>query len=131
MTPIVSAAGEKLVVQVMGKSKSPLALKNININETYNVDYNHQSNAWQDGQSMLRLLHRINREARRRRSTFYVLLENCSSHVYAAKLLDSNGSQDTYFRFGSVVIGFFLPIMPRATAAAGPGHHSVAESAIS
>ena len=109
VTPIVSAAGEKLVVQVIGKSKSPLALKNININETYNVDYNHQSNAWQDGPSMLRLLHRINREARRRRSTFYVLLDNCSSHVYAAKLLDSNGSQDTYFRFGSVVIVFFPP----------------------
>ena len=85
VTPLVSGSGEKLTVQIIGKSKTPRALRGIEINRTYNVVYDHQSKAWQDGSSMLRLLHRINREAKRRRQMFFVLLDNCSSHVFCSQ----------------------------------------------
>lgn len=108
-TPIVSASGEKLELQVIGKSKNPRAMKGIDINAVFGVHYEHQSKAWQDGGSMMRLFHRINRIARRRKSILYLLLDNCSSHVWAAKMLDPNGSQDSCFKFDQIVIIFFPP----------------------
>ena len=48
VTPVVSAAGEKLTLQVIGKSKSPPALKDNEINKIFNVIYDHQSKVWQD-----------------------------------------------------------------------------------
>ena len=108
-TPIISASGEKLELQVIGKSKSPRAMKGININKTFNVYYEHQSKAWQDGSSMLRLLHRFNKVMRQRRAKLFMLLDNCSSHVWAAKLLDPTGSQETSFAYGNIVIIFFPP----------------------
>ena len=87
VTPLVSASGKKLTVQIIGKSKTPRALRGIDINRTYNVVYDYQSKTWQDGSSMLRLLHRINREAKRCRQMFFVLLDNFSSHVLQPKFL--------------------------------------------
>lgn len=118
VTPIVSAAGEKLIVQVIGKWKQPRALKNIDINSTYNVVYDHQVKAWQDGSSMLRLFHRIKREARRRHRRFYILLDNCSSHVFAARMLDPTGSVLTSFTFEDTITILFLP--PNATSSCQP-----------
>ena len=109
ITPVVSASGEKLELQVIGKSKHPRALKGIDINSTFNVHYDHQAKAWQDGSSMLKLYHRFNRVALKRKSVLYMLLDNCSSHVWAAKLLDPDGSQETCFKFKNIVIIFFPP----------------------
>ena len=109
ITPIVSASGERLHLQVIGKSKNPRALKGIDINSTYKIVYESQTKAWQDGSTMLRLFHRINQVAKSRKSTFYILLDNCSSHVFAAKVLDPNGSQDSSFKYESIVILFFPP----------------------
>jgi hypothetical protein len=45
------------------------------------------------------VFHRINREARLRRTRFFVLLDNSSSHVLAAKILNPTGSVETFFMF--------------------------------
>lgn len=84
--PIVSASGEKLQLQVIGKSKSPRTLKSIDIDKKFGIFYDDQKKAWQDGSSMLRLLYRFNKIAIQRRETFFILLDNCSSHVFAAKV---------------------------------------------
>ena len=59
MTTIVSASGEKLIPQVIGKSKRPCVLRGIDIDKKYQVKYDLQSKAWQDGSSMLQLFHQI------------------------------------------------------------------------
>jgi hypothetical protein len=48
VTLIVSAAGEKLILQVIRKSKCPRALKGIDILDVFNISYQNQSKAWQD-----------------------------------------------------------------------------------
>ena len=58
---------------------------------------------------MLRLFHRFNRVARHRNSDLHLLLDNCSSHLWAAKILDPNGSQETSFVYDRIVIVFFPP----------------------
>ena len=58
---------------------------------------------------MLRLFHRIAGVAQSRKSKFYLLLDNCSSHVWAAKILHPEGSQETYFEIANLVILFFPP----------------------
>jgi hypothetical protein len=57
VSPIVSAAGEKLLLQVIGKSKCPRALKGIDILDVFNISYQNQSKAWQGGSTMMRFLH--------------------------------------------------------------------------
>jgi len=109
VTLIVNAAGEMLPMQVISKAKCPRVLKGTNIDEHFNIQYEGQKNAWQDGSTMLRLLHRINRAARTKTLNFYILLDNCSSHLYAAKILDPNGSQNECFRYGNLVLVFLPP----------------------
>ena len=106
-TPVVSATGEKLELQVIGKSQFPRALKGIDISKKYGMVYDYQAKAWQNGSTMLRLFHRFDRVARNRKKTLYLLLDNCSSHVWAAKLVDQNGSQETCFKYGNIIILFF------------------------
>eukprot|EP00474_Spongospora_subterranea_P001549 CRZ02007.1 hypothetical protein [Spongospora subterranea] len=106
ITPIVSSAGEKMIIQVIEKSTQPRALKGFDINKTFDVVYDHQKKAWQDGSSMMRLIHRINRESRVQEIHFFVLMDNCSSHVYAAKMLDPNGTVETFFKYRSIVMVF-------------------------
>lgn len=110
VTPIVSATGEKFTVQIIGKSARPRALKNVpDINHAFGVHYDSQSKAWQDTSSYLRLLHRINRIAKNDSRTFYILQDNCSSHIAAAKILDPHGSADSIFSFEHLVLIFFPP----------------------
>jgi len=109
ITPIVSAACEKMDIQLIGKSKSPRALKNVDIHATFGIDYMHQSKAWQDGSSSMKLLHRINRHAKSRKKVYRILLDNASVHLFAAKMLDPDGSSETCFKFESIIIIFFPP----------------------
>ena len=110
VTPIVSAAGEKFTVKIIGKSSRPRALKNVpNINMAFDVEYDFQSKAWQDTSSYMRLLHRINKTAKQRSCTFFILQDNCSSHIAAAKILDPTGSAQSVFKFENLVLIFFPP----------------------
>ena len=58
---------------------------------------------------MLQLFHWITSIAQSCKSKFYLLLDNCSSHVWAAKILHPEGSQETYFEIANLVIVFFPP----------------------
>jgi hypothetical protein len=76
VTPIVSAYGKKRIPQVIRKSKQPHILKGIDNDKKYQVKYDIQSRAWQDGSSMLQLFHRIAGVAQSHKATFYLLLGN-------------------------------------------------------
>jgi DDE superfamily endonuclease len=107
--PIVSASGEKLIPQVIGKSKQPCVLRGIDIDKKYQVKYDFQSKEWQDGSSMLLLFHQVACVAQSCKYKFYFLLHNFSSHVWAAKILHPEGSQETYFEIANLVNVFFPP----------------------
>jgi hypothetical protein len=94
---------------VIGKSKCPRALKGIDILDVFNISYQNQSKAWQDGSTMMGLLHRINRAAQARKKTFYILLDNCSSHIFAAKTFGPDDLPESEFRFDNLKIVFFPP----------------------
>ena len=57
---------------------------------------------------MLQLFHQIAGVAQSCKSEFYFLLDKCSSHVWAAKILLPEGSQETYFETANLVMVFFL-----------------------
>jgi hypothetical protein len=96
-------------VQIIGKSARPRVQKNTaDINTAFGVDYNHQRRARQDTASYMRLLHRRNRIAKTKSCIFYVLQDNCSSHVAAAKIMDLQGSIQGVFKFENLVLIFFL-----------------------
>ena len=84
-------------------------MKGIDINKTFWVHYDHQSKSWHDEASMLRLSHRFNMVARHRNSDFQLLLDNCNSHLLAAKIFDPNGLQETSFVYDRIVILFSHP----------------------
>jgi hypothetical protein len=106
----VSASGEKFCTQVIAKSARPRALKNIpDISKAFGIIYDHQAKAWQDTSSYMRLLHTYNKIAKQRNSIFYILQDNCSSHVCAAKIFDPTGSQETLFKYQNLCIIFFPP----------------------
>ena len=79
VTPIVSASGEKLIPQAKGKLKQPCVLRGIDIDKKYQVKYDFQSKACQDGSSMLQLFHQIDGVAQSRKSKFYLMFDNCRS----------------------------------------------------
>ena len=57
----------------------------------------------------MHLLHKYNRIAKNHSLIFYILQDNCSSHVCAAKILDPSGSQETLFRYQTLCIICFPP----------------------
>ena len=83
-------------LQIIGKYRTPRALRNIDVLDKFNKDYVAQKKAWQYGSTSLKLFHRINRHARARDETYYLICDNASVHVFAAKILDPNGSQQEY-----------------------------------
>ena len=109
VTPIVSMFGEKLIPQVIRKSKQPCVLKGIYIDKKYQVKYDIQSMAWQDRLSMLQLFCQIAGVAQSHKSTMYLLLDNCSSHMWLAKSLHPEGLQETNFEIANLVIVFSPP----------------------
>jgi DDE superfamily endonuclease len=106
----VSASGEKFTTQVMTKSACPCALKNIpDISKAFGIIYDHQAKAWQDTSSYMCLLHKYNRIAKNCCLIFYILQDNCSSHVCVAKILDPSGSPETLFLYQNLCIICFPP----------------------
>ena len=98
VTPIVGATGEELILQVIRKSKQHCVLKGIDIDKKCQIKYDFQSKAWHDSSSMLRLFHRIAGVVQSHKATFYLLLDNCSSHVWAVKILPPEGLQEANLR---------------------------------
>ena len=77
--------------------KKFLLLKNVNINETFNVFYDTSQKQWQNGGTFKRYLRFLDNIAREENTRFAFVCDNASSHVSAAKNMDPNASQDTFF----------------------------------
>lgn len=100
----VSAAGEKLALHAIGASSEPASLKDVDSVLACGVAYHAQRKACQDSSTTLHYLNRMVHEARARKQVWYVLLDNCPSHVAAASVLDPTGSYDAGYRVDSVVL---------------------------
>lgn len=122
MTLGVSAPSEKFIT----KSASPHALKGIlDISKAFRIIYDHQAKAWQDTSSYMCLLHKYNKLAKNRNCIFYILQDNCFSHVCAFKILDPSGSTKSFFRFENLCMIF---IRPNATSECQPLDQSIIRS---
>lgn len=109
ITFIVNALGEKLNVQVIGKYKNPRCLKNIDPLKCFGIDYEAQSNGWQNRDTFIRLLIQINKFTIEQKQIFYILLDNCSSHIAAAKYLDPQGIHKDRYSYQNIVLVFLPP----------------------
>jgi hypothetical protein len=69
--------------------KSPL-LKNVNINETFNVFYDTSQKGWQNGGTCKRYLLFLANIARKEKTCFALVCENASSHVWILMVLKTH-----------------------------------------
>ncbi|KAG6973209.1 hypothetical protein JG687_00001013 [Phytophthora cactorum] len=105
---LVSAAGEKHDLQVIGTDRNPLLLEGIDTKETYNIQYGYSKTGWQVAQTTVSMLKSLNVLAKERKRTFRVILDSAVPHVKAAMILDSQGDQRTFFVYDHLQI-YFLP----------------------
>ncbi|KAJ8548491.1 hypothetical protein ON010_g11181 [Phytophthora cinnamomi] len=105
---VVSAAGEKFDLQVIGTDRNPLLLEGVDTKETYNIQYGYSKTGWQVAQTTVNMLKSLNALARERKRTFRVILDSAVPHVKAAMILDSQGDQRTFFVYDHLQI-YFLP----------------------
>ena len=105
----VAASGELFELQVLHTAKRPRCLKNTNINQTYDVQYDTSQKGWQNAGTFKRYVRYLDNIARKRKTRFALIVDNASSHVSAAKDLDPEGSQDTYFRLKHMDVLFLPP----------------------
>ncbi|KAF1794790.1 hypothetical protein GQ600_17493 [Phytophthora cactorum] len=96
---LVSAAGEKHDLQVIGTDRNPLLLEGIDTKETYNIQYGYSKTGWQVAQTTVSMLKSLNVLAKERKRTFRVILDSAVPHVKAAMILDSQGDQRTFSSF--------------------------------
>ena len=54
----------------------------------------------------MRIVQRVNKHAKERSQIYYLLLDGCSSHVAAAKIMDPTGSFDDNYYFENDVLRF-------------------------
>lgn len=104
-----SAGGTIYDLQVIHTAKQPRCLKNTNISSTYSVQYDVSQRGWQNRRTFKRYVRYLQNIARKQNTRFVLLVDNASSHVCAAKDLDPDGSQDTFFRIDHLDILFLPP----------------------
>ncbi|TDH67141.1 hypothetical protein CCR75_001594 [Bremia lactucae] len=118
----VSAMGEKLHLQVVGKNPMPESMKDVDTLTTYGVYYREQYRATHDASTIVHFIQAMNHEAMLRKQVWFVVLDSCTAHVAAAHSLTSTGSFQNGFRFDSMVL-LFLP--PGPTSEAQPLHQGI------
>ena len=72
----------------------PRLLKGINVENDYNIWYDHQRNAWQDSRTFVQLLKKINRMAVNENHIYYLLVDNVSAHIKGAHDIGCVGTVD-------------------------------------
>ncbi|KAI9906748.1 hypothetical protein PsorP6_004438 [Peronosclerospora sorghi] len=105
---VVSAAGEKFDMQVIGVDPNPLSLEGIDTKEMYKIQYEYSKTGWQVALTTVSMLKSLNALARERKRTFRVVLDSAVPHVKAAMILDSQGDQRTFFMYDHLQM-YFLP----------------------
>lgn len=113
----VSAAGEKLQLHVVGKSERATALLSGDGADAadpaaYGVLFRAHTRAWHDSYAVMEYIQLLNREAKARKQTWFLVLDSSASHVAAAHALHPSGSYRSGFTLESMVL-LFLP--PTAT----------------
>lgn len=107
VTVLVSAAGEKWPLQVIGGSTQ--LLKDVDSKAEFGINYMATQNARADATTTTLELQTMNQEAKQRQQTWYVLLDHCPSHVAAATILDPTGSYAHGFKFESLILLLLPP----------------------
>lgn len=105
----VSAAGEKLNLQAIGAANEPASLKLVDPVAAFGVSYHSQRKACQDSSTIMQFVNLMNQEARSRKQVWFILLDNCPSHMAAASILDPSGSYEAGFKVDSVVLVVLPP----------------------
>ncbi|KAE9011482.1 hypothetical protein PR003_g16699 [Phytophthora rubi] len=118
----VSATGEKLHLQVVGKDPNPESLKDVDTLSTYGIHYRDHCRASQDANTIADFIQAMNHEATVRKEVWYLVLDSCTAHVAAAHALNPSGSFRNGFSFDSIVL-LFLP--PGPSGDAQPLHQGV------
>ncbi|RLN76852.1 hypothetical protein BBJ28_00001633 [Nothophytophthora sp. Chile5] len=121
----VSAAGEKLQLQVVGKDPNPPSLKDVDALTAYEIQYRDQCRAWHDSHAIVEFIQAMNTEATTRNQLWYLVLDSCAAHVAAAHALDPSGSYRNGFKFDATVL-LFLP--PGSTSDVQPLHQGIFQS---
>ena len=91
ITCAVSACGEKMPLQVINKSLKPQKMRPGCKLFQYKCHFDASKKAWQTSDTLIRYLEKLNDLAEWRDQTFYVLLDNASSHVKAINILGCIG----------------------------------------
>ncbi len=107
ITLIASFGGEKLPIQVIGKSKQPRIFKKDPPDE-HSLWYMSQDNAWQSEETFEQLILKINKVAKDKSKNYLILLDNCSCHLSLCKKLDPDSSSQTCFKYEWLTF-LFLP----------------------
>ncbi|ETP43069.1 hypothetical protein, variant 4 [Phytophthora nicotianae P10297] len=121
----VSASGEKLHLQVVGKDPNPDSIKDVDTLTTYGVQYRDHCRATHDAPTIADFTQAMNHEATARKQIWYLVLDSCTAHVAAAHSLNPSGSFRNGFSFDSIVL-LFLP--PGPTSDAQPLHQGIFRS---
>ncbi|KAG6968212.1 hypothetical protein JG688_00005918 [Phytophthora aleatoria] len=121
----VSASGEKLHLQVVGKDPNPESIKDVDTLTTYGVQYRDNCRATHDATTIVDFIQAMNHEATARKQVWYLVLDSCTAHVAAAHSLNPSGSFRNGFSFDSIVL-LFLP--PGPTGDAQPLHQGIFRS---
>ncbi|ETI45175.1 hypothetical protein, variant 4 [Phytophthora nicotianae P1569] len=121
----VSASGEKLHLQVVGKDPNPDSIKDVDTLTTYGVQYRDHCRATHDAPTIADFIQAMNHEATARKQIWYLVLDSCTAHVAAAHSLNPSGSFRNGFSFDSIVL-LFLP--PGPTSDAQPLHQGIFRS---
>ncbi|CAI5737336.1 unnamed protein product [Hyaloperonospora brassicae] len=121
----LSASGEKLFLQVVGKDPLPDSLKDVNALMSYGVQYRDHCQAAHDAQAVLDFIHAMNQEAATRKQVWYLVLDSCTAHIAAAHALNPSGSFRNSFSFESIVL-LFVP--PSPSRDAQPLHQGIVKS---
>ncbi|KAF4042751.1 DDE superfamily endonuclease [Phytophthora infestans] len=121
----VSASGEKLHLQVVGKDPNPESIKDVDTLATYGVQYRDHCRAAHDAPTITDFIQAMNHEATARKQIWYLVLDSCTAHVAAAHSLNPSGSFRNGFSFDSIVL-LFLP--PGPSDGAQPLHQGVFRS---
>lgn len=107
ITLIASLEGEKLPIQVIGKSKQPRIFKK-NPPDEHSLWYMSQDKAWQSEETFEQLVLKVNNIAEERSKSYLILLDNCSCHLSLCKKLDPGSSSHTCFKYKRLTF-LYLP----------------------
>ncbi|CAI5701799.1 hypothetical protein KXD40_002981 [Peronospora effusa] len=121
----MSASGEKLHMQAVGKDSNPDSLKDVDTLTSYGIQYRDQCRAAHDAHTISDFIQAMNQEATSRKQVWYLVLNSCTAHVAAAHALNPSGSFRNGFRLESIVL-LFMP--PGPSGDAQPFHQGILRS---